>query len=371
MSTPACAGRFQSDKLMRTVFSKGSGTALPGTAPAVVRRVTALGAARPGGRVTNSVFVHGKGPHRVKKPPLYLVNGPLGAGKTTVLTHLLSRPRFASARVIENEFASVSVDTETLHRHAAAVQTIAGICVCCSTGDELASALSTLAGSAEPVFIEATGVANSLTLVERLVVDDLLDRYDLAHALFVIDAAEVARDPGLIETHRGELAAADTVVVSKTDLLDARTAETVTEALRGIGVVHIETTCEGVIDETVLDRPSRMLAALATASGSPAVTEPATSNYSIVDLESVLVGAEQVPGLWEALRAVGRLRRMKGDLRDSAGTNWHVEATPSQCRVTPGEATHPRLVLIGDRAREVTLATVSAAIGAAVIGAAR
>ena len=100
------------------------------------------------------------------KPKLYLINGPLGAGKTTLLRELLKQPQFQSARVIENEFASTSVDTDQLHDHQAEVKTIAGLCICCSTGDELIEALLSLADSPEPVIIEATGVANSLMLIE-------------------------------------------------------------------------------------------------------------------------------------------------------------------------------------------------------------
>ena len=49
-----------------------------------------------------------------KKIKLYLVNGALGAGKTTLVDYLVRQPEFAGARVIENEFASVSVDSCTL-----------------------------------------------------------------------------------------------------------------------------------------------------------------------------------------------------------------------------------------------------------------
>ena len=79
------------------------------------------------------------------KPALYLINGPLGAGKTTLLKYLLSTPEFADARVVENEFASQSVDTAQLHTHQAEVKTIAGVCICCSTGRELTTALEELA----------------------------------------------------------------------------------------------------------------------------------------------------------------------------------------------------------------------------------
>ena len=159
--------------------------------------------------------------------PLYLINGPLGAGKTTLLRHLLSTPEFKSARVIENEYASTSVDTAQLHDHTAEIQTIAGVCICCSTGDELTEALKSLASSSDPVIIEATGVANSLQLIEKIVVADMLDLYTIKKAIFVLDAVEAtAALEATIETYTQELRAADVVYLSKTDLVsDAAVSE--------------------------------------------------------------------------------------------------------------------------------------------------
>ena len=124
------------------------------------------------------------------KPKLYLINGPLGAGKTTFLKELLKQPVFKNARVIENEFASSSIDTHSLHEHQAEVRTIAGACICCSSGEELVTTLRALKESKEPVVIEATGVANSLKLIEKMAVADIFADYTLAHGVFVLDAAE-------------------------------------------------------------------------------------------------------------------------------------------------------------------------------------
>ena len=82
---------------------------------------------------------------------LYLVNGALGAGKTTLLQYLLQQEQYSGARVIENEFAAESVDSALVARHADEVATIAGSCICCSSGDELISLLRTFSSSNAPV----------------------------------------------------------------------------------------------------------------------------------------------------------------------------------------------------------------------------
>ena len=65
-----------------------------------------------------------------KKIKLYLVNGALGAGKTTLVDYLVRQPEFAGARVIENEFASVALIAALLAQRVDEVATIAGECIC-------------------------------------------------------------------------------------------------------------------------------------------------------------------------------------------------------------------------------------------------
>ena len=126
-----------------------------------------------------------------RKIPLYLVNGALGAGKTTLLQYLLKQPAFAGARVIENEFAAESVDSALLSRQVEEVATIAGSCICCNIGDELADLLHEFAEKSNlPVIIESTGVANTLKVIEQLVVADIFEVYDLCQSLYVLDALE-------------------------------------------------------------------------------------------------------------------------------------------------------------------------------------
>ena len=67
----------------------------------------------------------------IDKVPLYLVNGSLGAGKTSVLEFLLQQSDYKGARVIENEYANENVDGYRLEGLAEMVTTLAGDCVCC------------------------------------------------------------------------------------------------------------------------------------------------------------------------------------------------------------------------------------------------
>lgn len=281
------------------------------------------------------------------RPKLYLINGPLGAGKTTFLQHLLAQPQFDSARVVENEFASTSIDTATLHDHTAEVQTIAGVCICCSTGDELVEALEGLAASSQPVIIEATGVANSLQLVEKLVLGDMLERYDLAHAIFVLDGAETSAEAPA--QYADELHAADTVLVSKLDLL----APSARRALMSQLPEGAQAVNHGETDLAFLARPSRIVDYYAEHDGELRAHDT-RANYANLRL-GYAIEPSVLKAAWPRLAHEFGLHRLKGDIVDEAGAAWHVQATPAQIRVTNGDPqATPQLVCIGQRARDIT-----------------
>lgn len=289
------------------------------------------------------------------KPKLYLINGPLGAGKTTLLRELLKLPEFQNARVIENEFASTSIDTQQLHDHQAEVKTIAGVCICCSTGDELVEALRALAGSSEPVIIEATGVANSLMLLEKLIIGDVLDSYELAHGIFVLDAVEAVSDTrSILESYANEITAADTLLISKSDLVDPLEFTTLQELIGTLRSGATAPVYEGVCDTELFNEPTQMLAFYESHNGDINAHD-SDMNYATLYPASP-ISSDVMKRNWPQLSSMYGLRRMKGDFVDSDGVWWHVEATPAQCRVNVTDAEFAQVVCIGEKATGLTSA---------------
>lgn len=289
------------------------------------------------------------------KPDLYLINGPLGAGKTTLLKELLKLPQYKDARIIENEFANTSVDTEQLHDHHAEVQTIAGVCICCSTGDELTDALELLSKSGAPVIIEATGIANSLRLIEKIVNADMLDLYTIRHSVFILDAIEASDNlDGTLETYRHELQAADTVLVSKTDLLNDDQTEQLMEALAQLTLRQVSFATEGVFDSSLLKPESHILEYFAQLDERIDNHDEGAS-YTVLDTSNVTFETSQLKSSWQSIQSKYGIRRMKGNIKSKDDTMWHIEATPHQCKVSPYESGVSRLVIIGKDATLVTL----------------
>ena len=296
------------------------------------------------------------------KIALYLVNGALGAGKTTLVDFLVQQPEFTDVRVIENEFASESIDSCTLAQRVDEVAIIAGECICCSSGEELVDILHNFAISGKaPVIIESTGVANTLRVVEKLLAGDIFEQYDLKQSLYVVDGAE-ARVDGLAETLLAEAQAADMVLISKLDLLAENDRQQLIETLLQQGLTKVVMMDRGKFDLAQLASESRILDYLL-------LHEPAENaaenvlNYSVIDVSGLAISSENIEKIWASLRDKYALRRMKGAVADGDET-FHIEATPQQVRVTRGAADESlKLVVIGERAREITRAVIMKELG--------
>ena len=74
-----------------------------------------------------------------KRLPVTVITGFLGAGKTTVLRHLLTKGGQRLA-VMVNEFGALPIDRDLIEAEDEALISIAGGCVCCEYGDDLMGA---------------------------------------------------------------------------------------------------------------------------------------------------------------------------------------------------------------------------------------
>ena len=296
------------------------------------------------------------------KIALYLVNGALGAGKTTLVDFLVQQPEFAGARVIENEFASESIDSCRLAERVDEVATIAGECICCSSGEELIDILHNFAISGKaPVIIESTGVANTLRVVEKLLAGDIFEQYDLQQSLYVVDGAET-RVNGLAEVLLTEAQAADIVLLSKLDLLTDSNRQQLIEILSQQGLTNVVRMDRGKFDLAQLGSQSQILDYLLLHDPAENAAEDAL-NYSVVDVAGLVISTEETETVWTNLRDKYTLRRMKGAVADGDEI-FHIEATPQQMQVTRGTTDESlKLVVIGERAREITRAVITEELG--------
>ena len=83
----------------------------------------------------------------------------------------------------------------------------------------------------------------------------------------------------------------------------------------------------------------------------------------MVDVAELAISAEKIENIWASLRDKYALRRMKGAVADGDEI-FHIEATPQQVLVTRGATGESlKLVIIGERAREITRAVIMKELG--------
>jgi G3E family GTPase len=159
------------------------------------------------------------------KTPVVLVTGFLGSGKTTLISELLSRPELGETAVIVNELGEIGIDHHLLRRVDERTVLLSNGCVCCALRGDLADELRDLldrrdAGEIPPfrrVVVETTGVADPTPIVNTLLTDPLVPHhYALDAVVATVDGVHGLHGPESVK----QVAAADTLVVTKPDLAD-------------------------------------------------------------------------------------------------------------------------------------------------------
>jgi G3E family GTPase len=166
--------------------------------------------------------------------PVILITGFLGSGKTTLLRRILQDPRFSDTAVIINEFGEVGLDGFLVqHSPEQTVEMTSG-CLCCTIrGDIRRTLLDLHARQAQgriPTFsrlvIETTGVADPVPVIHTLKnIPQLARRYALAGVATTIDAVNGAATLATFSECIQQVAVADQLILTKTDLLTASSAE--------------------------------------------------------------------------------------------------------------------------------------------------
>ena len=155
--------------------------------------------------------------------PILLVTGFLGAGKTTVVNHLLAHAEGRRIAAVVNDFGAINIDAELIAGASDGVVSLANGCICCSLeGDLLRTLAAILRRSPRPeaIVIETSGVADPADIVRNLMDPVIWREAPLETVLCVVDAAAPAQalEDALL---RSQLRAADVVALTKLDLADA------------------------------------------------------------------------------------------------------------------------------------------------------
>ncbi len=197
------------------------------------------------------------------KIPATVITGFLGAGKTSMVRHLLENANGKHIALIINEFGDIGVDADLLKGCGIAgcaeedVIELANGCICCTVAEDFVPAMTRLI-SRDPqpdhIVIETSGLALPQPLIRAFKWPDIRNRVTVDGVIALIDApavhegrfasdeaavdAQRARDGSLdhetplSELFEDQLASADLVVLNKTDLVDEAAVAGIEESLR-------------------------------------------------------------------------------------------------------------------------------------------
>ena len=158
------------------------------------------------------------------RTPVVVVTGFLGSGKTTLVNELLKTER--DSLVIVNEFGDVAVDHALVEGVREEAIPLPNGCLCCHVRGDLEEALMGAAmrrrrgeiAGFDRVIVETSGLADPGPVAQTLYSDHALARdYKLGPIVAVVDAADPDARNASADIARGQIAAADVVVLSKID----------------------------------------------------------------------------------------------------------------------------------------------------------
>ncbi len=179
--------------------------------------------------------------------PLTLLTGFLGAGKTTLLNRLLKDPALADTAVIINEFGEVSLDHLLVDYVGDNMVVLQSGCLCCTLRGDLVDGLEKLLHDLDNgrvkfsrVLLETTGLADPAPVLHTAMAHPyLVKRFRLDGVVTVVDAVS---GEGALDAHPEavkQVAVADRIVLSKTDLAAPAGATRLLDRLRALNPAAI------------------------------------------------------------------------------------------------------------------------------------
>lgn len=170
------------------------------------------------------------------KIPVTVISGFLGAGKTTLVNHLLSQNQHYKIGVVVNEFGEVGIDGQLIVSEQEALIEINNGCVCCTVRADLVASVKEmleLAGHRlDRLIIETSGLADPAPVLQTFLADpDLRTRVELESVVTVIDALHLSGQLN-DEIVREQIAFADTLILNKTDLVSQDTLASIRNQVR-------------------------------------------------------------------------------------------------------------------------------------------
>lgn len=279
------------------------------------------------------------------KIPVTVITGFLGAGKTTLIRHLMQNPQGKRLAILVNEFGTVGVDGDILKSCADAncpvenIVELANGCICCTVADDFIPTIEALMAMPERpdhILIETSGLALPKPLLKafdwpairsRITVDGVIALADaeavaagrFAPDVAAVDAQRAADDSldhetPLSEVFEDQIACADIILLTKADLagdagLAAARSVIEAELSRKLPILPVT---DGTIDP-------RVILGLNAAAEDDLAARPSHhdghDDHEHDDFESVVIDLPEVGDVEDLVTRIQRLAREQHILR--------------------------------------------------------
>jgi G3E family GTPase len=179
--------------------------------------------------------------------PLHLLSGFLGSGKTTLLRRMLDTPALGDSAVLVNELGEIGLDHHLLRHIDGETVLLRSGCICCTVRDDLGAALKDLltrrARNEIPAFVrvivESTGLADPVPILSTIATEPVLRHHlRIGRTVTTVDAVNAGRQRGQQPEWAKQVAVADHIVITKTDIASAEALIGPLRAINPGAVLH-------------------------------------------------------------------------------------------------------------------------------------
>ncbi|MFB4162260.1 GTP-binding protein [Alteribacillus sp. JSM 102045] len=190
---------------------------------------------------------------------IYILNGFLGSGKSTMLRHLLQKEKEAgrNVAVLMNELGEKSIDSSVVPSDTTLKELLNG-CICCTIKGQLSQQLDDLFNqhTLDAVYIEATGAAHPVEVIEACTHPFIADKLRIKAVTTLVDTKQWIEKKGSIKVKKlmkEQVKYADIVVLNKIDKVSRSEQETANQTIKEINPkAKVLLTTYAHIDLTIL-----------------------------------------------------------------------------------------------------------------------
>jgi G3E family GTPase len=304
----------------------------------------------------------GRRQRRARGPrlPVIAVTGFLGSGKTTLIRALLDKPEGANTAVVVNEYGEIGIDNALLRSSSDVTVLLGNGCLCCNVRTDLQETLRGLFAdrargavpSFERVVIETSGLADPGPVLQTFATDRGLGReFHLQALISVVDAVNGEGNIERMPEAKKQVALADRIVVTKSDLADTAATSHLIEHLGALNAAPVGVAVAGEIEPFfLLAEPSSPRHRFEL--GEPEHSHGLCSFALIFEKPLSWAGFEQTMAVLTALRGPDLLR-VKGllaidECRGPVVVHFvqHVSHPPVELEEWPDSDRRSRLVFV-------------------------